>query len=129
MILLVVGVAFVVLGLFSGAMLVAAPFGLLALEPGLSVWFFFPAFSVLGLTLVIVAAKAAHIRLMSLAVSAVLLVLALASAVGLVLAGASVVNAKAGTSSLWFVLVVAGVLGSIGAASYGRDQTPAPASA
>lgn len=129
MILLVVGIAFVALGLFSGAVLVAAPFGLAALEPGLSLWFFFPAFSVLGLALVIVGAKTAHIRSVSLAVSCFLLVLAVASAVGLVLAGASVAHAASGTSALWFVLVVAGLLGAVGAASYSRSGSAAPASA
>jgi hypothetical protein len=129
MILLVVGIAFVLLGLFSGGVLVAAPFGLITLEPSLSLWVFFPVFSLLGLALVIVGDKTAHIRSLSLIVSAVLLLLAVASALGLVLAGASMARAPSGTSSLWFVLVVAGILGGVGAASYSRITGSTHASA
>ena len=117
MILLALGIAFVALGLFSGAILVAAPFGWIPLEPGLSMWFFFPAFSIVGLSLVMVGAKAAHIRSLSLVVSSILLMLSVASALGLVLAGASI-SAASGTGSLWYVLVVAGMLGTVGVASY-----------
>jgi hypothetical protein len=129
MILLLVGLAFILLGLFSGGILVAAPFGLVTLEPSLSLWVFFPAFSLLGLALVIVAAKSEHIRRLSLMVSGVLLALALASACGLVLSGASMARAPSGTSSLWFVLVVAGILGGVGAASYSRTASSPHASA
>jgi len=128
MILLAVGVVFVLLGLFSGAVLVAAPFGLVALAPSFSVWFFFPAFSILGLALVIVGAKSAHIRSLSIAMSSFLLLLAVASAVGLVLAGASLVSVVSATGSLWFVLVVAGLLGTVGAATSSRSESAAAAS-
>ena len=121
MILPIVGMAFVVLGLFSGSVLVAAPFGLYGLQPSLALWLFFPAFSVLGLLLVMVGARVAHIRRLTLVASCILLALALASAMGLVLSAASIANAALGTSSLWFVLAVAGVLGCVGAASFGRS--------
>jgi hypothetical protein len=125
MILVLIGIAFVLLGLFSGAILVAAPFGWVALQPRLSIWFLFPAFSILGLSLVIVGAKTAQIRRLSLAVSSILLLLAVASAFGLVLAGASIAGTASSTSSLWFVLVVAGMLGTVGVAAYSRTGNAA----
>ena len=129
MILLVVGILFIALGLFSGAVLVAAPFGLVPLGPGLSLWVFFPVFSILGSVLVILGAKTAHIRVVSLAVSCILLILAAASAVGLVVSAVSAASTPPNTSSLWFVLVVAGILGTVGAASYRSDDGAAGASA
>ena len=122
MILLATGAFLTLLGLFAGAVLVIAPFGLVSLEPGFALWLFFPMLSVMGYTLVVVGAKAAHIRGLSLVASCLLLALALASAAGLVFSAASVLHPVAGTLSLWFVLVVAGVLGIIGAASYGRSS-------
>jgi hypothetical protein len=46
-----------------------------------------------------------------------LLLLALASAAGVVLSAASVIRPVGSVMPLWYVLVVAGVLGAIGAAS------------
>jgi len=131
MILFVVGLAFLALGLFSGASLVAAPLGwFTALNPGVSIWFFFPAFSILGLILVIIGGKAAHIRKLSLAASSFLLGLALLSAVGLVLAGmASSAAAPIATISLWYVFAVAGVLGAVGVAACSRTEEPVQTSA
>ena len=124
MILFVVGLAFLALGLLSGASLVAAPLGWFAtLNPGVSIWFFFPAFSIIGLILVIIGGKVAHIRKLSLAASSFLLGLALLSAAGLVIAGmASSAAAPIATISLWYVFAVAGVLGSIGVAVCSRSE-------
>ncbi len=130
MILFVVGLAFLALGLFSGASLVAAPLGwFTALNPGVSIWFFFPAFSILGLALVIIGGKAAHIRKLSLAASSFLLGLALLSAVGLVLAGMSSAAVPIGTISLWYVFAVAGVLGAVGVAACSRSEDSVQVSA
>jgi len=117
MILLVVGVTLLVLGLFAGSVLVLAPLGLVPWSAAPLLWVFFPLFSGLGYVLFVIGAKALQIRWLSLVVSCLLLMLALASATALVLDAASVIHPVAGMQSLWFVLVVAGLLGTIGVAA------------
>ena len=129
MILFVVGLGFLLLGLLSGASLVAAPLGWIALQPGVSIWFFFPAFSILGLVLVIIGGRSAHIRRLSLFASTFLLGLALVSAAGLVLAGMSTAASPASTLSMWFVFAVAGVLGAVGVAACSRSEDSTQVSA
>jgi hypothetical protein len=65
------------------------------------------------------------VRGLSIALSALFLLLALAAAAALVLGAAAVVGPIAQTAPLWYVLVVAGVLGIVGSASY--RLTPADA--
>jgi len=121
MILLATGILLIALGLFAGVTLVVAPFGLVSLAPGLTLWLLFPTLSGVGYALVVVSARVAHIKWLTLALSCLLLVLALASAAGLVLSAAAVVHPVTSTLSLWLVLAVAGVFGSISAASYSRS--------
>jgi hypothetical protein len=121
MILLTAGIFLIALGFFAGVTLVAAPFGMVSLEPGLTLWLLFPALSSVGYALVIVSARVAHIKGLTLALSCLLLLLALASATGLVLSAAAVVRPVTSTFPLWFVLAVAGVFGAISAASYSRS--------
>lgn len=123
MILLTTGTLFIALGLLAGAFLVIAPFGLVSLEPGLALWILFPGLSIVGYALVIVGAGVPQIRSLSLVASCLLLVLALASAAGLVFSAVSVTPPVTGTATLWFVLVVAGGLGTIGVASHNRPQS------
>ena len=120
MALLIAGAVLVVMGLFAGAVLVAAPLGLVAGAPDLTLWLLFPALSIAGFALFVIGARMAHIKGLSVAISSALLVLALASAGGLVLRAASMVHTESSTSSLWYVLIVAGILGSIGAATQSR---------
>lgn len=119
MILLIAGALFLALGLFAGGLLVAAPLGLFALDPGVLLWVLFPAFTVTGYAMFVIGARHAAIRVGSLVVSGLLLLLALASAAGLVLKGAALITPEAGSFSLWYVLVVAGLVGAVGAASLG----------
>jgi hypothetical protein len=118
--LLLAGVLLLALGLLSGAALVLASFGILAAVPGFTLWVTFPLLCLAGFALVAVQAKPALVRMVSLVSSGLLLVLALASIAALVLGAAALVPAPASSASLWFVLVVGGVLGSVGAASFGR---------
>ena len=118
MFLLLTGLALLLLGLFSGVVLVLAPLGFAPWSPVFTLWVLFPLFSVLGYVLFVIGAKTAHIRGLSLAVSSLLLLLAVVSAGGLVLSAASVFQPTGDTVSLWYVLAIAGVLGSIGAASH-----------
>jgi hypothetical protein len=116
MILLLAGSILVAMGLFSGAVLVAAPLGLAEWTPGLALWALFPLFTLFGYVLTVIGARAAHVAGFSFGVACVLLLLALLSAIGLVLTAASVLPLHGTALPLWYVLAVAGVLGSIGAA-------------
>jgi len=117
MVLLVAGALVVALGLFSGIVLTLAPLGLAPWSPELVLWVLFPLFSVIGYVLVAMAGKTTQVRGFTFAVSCLLLLLALASAAGVVLSAASVIRPVGSTMPLWYVLVVAGVLGAVGAAS------------
>ena len=116
MVLLLSGAALLALGLFAGAVLVAAPLGLTGETAGLALWVLFPLFCGAGYALCVIGARAHRLALLSFAVSCLLLVLGLAAAVALVMAAATLVQTAGSTVSLWYVLV-AGLLGSIGAAA------------
>jgi hypothetical protein len=118
--LLIAGVLLLALGLLSGVVLVLAPFGVLGAEAGYTLWATFPLLCLFGFSMLATQARPAQVRLVSVVSSALLLALALASITALVLAAAALIPAPAGTGSLWFVLVVGMLLGSVGAASYGR---------
>lgn len=119
--ILLFGAVLAALGLFSGVVLVAVALGLVAWEAGAMLWILFPLFSIAGYALMGAGAREAQLRLPTLAISAVLLVLATASAIGIVLKAAAVVTAG-GSLALWYVLIVAGSLGAIGIGSYGRAR-------
>jgi hypothetical protein len=127
MLLAVFGAVLLVLGLFAGAALVVAPLGLAAWSTGPVLWLLFPVFSVLGYVLFVIGARNASIRWLSLAASCLLLLLALASAAGLVLGAASVLKPVGSTVSLWYVFIVAGLIGAVGAARGGDAAPPAAA--
>lgn len=120
MALLIAGAVLVALGLFAGGVLVAAPLGLVAGSVDATLWVLFPLLSIAGFVLFVVGARTAQIRGLSLLISWGLLALALASAAGLVLRAASFVNGETSTLPLWYVLVIAGFLGAVGAASSSR---------
>jgi len=103
----------------------AAPLGW-AQDAGLTLWLLFPLFCALGYALCVVGARAGLLASLSFAVSCLLL-LGLGAAAALVLAAAALLHPVGHTDLLWYVLVVAGVLGTIGAAarSAARLDTPA----
>lgn len=118
--LLIAGALMVALGLFAGGVLVAAPLGLIHNPVDVTLWVLFPLLSIAGFVLFVVGARTAQIRGLSQLISWALLALALASAAGLVLRAASLVNGETSTLPLWYVLLVAGILGAVGAASSGH---------
>ncbi|HET7794541.1 MAG TPA: hypothetical protein VFL64_14255 [Rhizobacter sp.] len=125
MALLIVGALLVALGLFAGGVLVASPLGWAPAAVDPTLWLLFPLLSIAGFALFVIGAKTAHIRGLSMAVSCALLALAVIAAGGLVSRAAGFVHSEAGSLSLWYVLVVAGLLGAIGAASRSRSVDPA----
>lgn len=123
--LLIAGGFLLALGLFAGAVLLLAPLGVIGAEPDFILWVMFPLLCLVGFAVLAMQARASQVRSISLAASALLLLFALASVAAIVLSAAAVIEPLASTSSLWFVLAVGAVLGSIGAASFGRRPTEA----
>ena len=119
MVMLLAGALLVAMGLVCGAVLVAAPLGLAAGSAGASLWVLFPLLTLVGYSMSMAGARTAQVQGFSFVVSCILLVLALVAAGGLVLAATSVVAVSGTTLPLWYVLAIAGGLGSIGAASRG----------
>jgi hypothetical protein len=121
MVLALVGLLFLALGLFCGVVLLAAPFGWFGLTAGMSMWILFPLFSSIGYFLFAAGARSGQVRTLTMAVSGALLLLASAAGIGIVMDAASVYVAETSVLPLWCVLVVAGLLGSMGAASFNKD--------
>jgi hypothetical protein len=109
------------LGILAGALLAAAPFGLVA-ATGPSLWILFPLLTVVGWLLLVVSDLDPLRGTATRFVATPLLVLALLAAVGLVLGGAGLaaIQGTTGMLSLCYVLVVGGVLGATGTAAYSR---------
>jgi len=98
------------LGLFSGAALLAEPLHLAQISAGTALWVFFPLFSLLGYVLFAMAARRDQSLLVTRLAGAALLLLAGSAAALLVLSSAGVLKLET-SLSLWYVLVVAGLLG------------------
>ena len=116
------------LGVLAGALLVGAPLGLVAAAPGLSLWILFPVLTLLGWFMLVVSDLDPLRGMATKAVAIPLFVLALLAVLGLVASGAGLVavNGLAGTTPLWYVAVVGGLLGSVGTAAYSRKAGPPP---
>lgn len=120
MVLAIIGALLLALGLFSGAALVMAPFGVGGLSSSASLWLMFPLFSVTGYLMFATGARVANFRVLSFVVSVALLLLALGCAVALVADATALMALHGGTGALWYVLLIAGVLGATGAASHSK---------
>jgi len=118
------------LGVLAGALLVAAPLGLVAAAPGLSLWFLFPLLTLVGWFLLVVSDLDPMRGNATRFVAAPLFIVALLAVLGLVAAGAGLVavNDQTGTTSLWYVAIVGGLLGGVGTAAYSRRAGPPQAS-
>jgi hypothetical protein len=116
------------LGILAGALLAAAPFGLVAAAPGVSLWILFPLLTMVGWFMLVVSDLDPLRGTATRWVATPLLVLALLAAVGLVVGGAGLVTVQGmtGMLSLCYVLVVGGVLGATGTAAYSRKAGPPP---
>ncbi len=110
------------LGILAGALLVGAPLGLVAAVPGLSLWILFPLLTLVGYFLLVVSDLDPLRGTSTKLVAIPLLVVALLAACGLVAVGAGLLTANglAGTAPLWYVMIVAGVLGATGTAASSR---------
>ncbi len=115
------------LGIIAGALLTGAPLGLVAVNPGLSLWILFPVLTLVGWFLLVVSDLDPARGFATKVVATPLFVLALLAVVGLVAAGAGwlPVNGLTGTTPLWYVAVVGGFLGCLGTAAYSRRASSA----
>lgn len=120
MIVLLAGAVLVLMGLFSGAVLVAAPLGFVAGSPGVALWLLFPLFTLMGYMLTVAGSRTSQVQGLSFGLSCALLVLAVMAAVALVLSAASIVALEGNAMPLWYVFAIAVTLGSVGAASKGN---------
>lgn len=118
------------LGLLSGVLLAAAPLGLIAAAPGVSLWILFPLLTLLGWFLLVVSDHDPARGFATKVVAAPLFAVALLSVLALVAAGAGLVavDGPAGSSPLWYVALVGGFLGALGTAAYARRAAPPQAS-
>ncbi|GAC1371314.1 MAG: hypothetical protein NVS3B3_14150 [Aquirhabdus sp.] len=121
MVLLIAGVLLLALGLFAGGVLIAAPLGVAALSPNITLWILFPLLISIGYVLIVMGGRVTHISKLSFIASCLLVLLALIAATSLVLSAASILPIT-NTSSLWYVLVVAGCFGGCGVGSHSLDS-------
>jgi len=120
--LFIAGLIILALGIFSGAILLLAPLGLIEATAGLTLWVLFPLFTVGGYLLAASAAPDTALPTLSRATGAVLLLLALVAGVVLVLQGGSLMEARVGGASLWYVLVIGLLGGASGLAAHRKPQ-------
>jgi hypothetical protein len=114
--LMICGAVLLVLGLVSGALLAASPFGLGPAQPELVTWLLFPAFTLIGYAFLILPARTSQVILVTRICGGALMLLATAAAVGLFAASTGFAAPSGSTLVLWYVLVVGLLLGPAGLA-------------
>lgn len=111
-------------GMAAGAALVGAPFGVPgASAPSPAAWILFPGGFVAGALLIALGGPAGSFAALLRVCAMLLLALAGASLLGLALPMLGLVEADGSTVSLWYVLVLAGALGTACAL---RPTVPGP---
>jgi hypothetical protein len=127
--LVLAGALLLVLGVASGCFLALAPFGFVAVAPGLTLWVLFPLLTVAGYLLLALPARPAAVTLLSRVAGGVLLTLALLSAVGLFASASGTLQAKDSTLALWYVLGFGLLLGVAGLSAHRSAGHPPAAGA
>jgi hypothetical protein len=113
----IVGGLLAALGVAAALLLLIAPLGVVAAaSAGASLWILFPLFTLLGYVMMVIGGRDPASRAPTALVSSALLLLCVAAAVVLVVQGAGLV-ALHGAASVWYVLVLAGIIGSTGSAA------------
>lgn len=122
--LFIAGLVFLALGVLSGALLVLVPLGLIDGTAGLTLWILFPVFTIMGYLMAAVTAEPKMLPMLSRFSGVLLLLLALVAGVTLVLQGGAILETRADTFSLWYVLGIGVALGAAGLASHRRVADP-----
>ena len=112
----IVGGLLAALGVAAALLLLIAPLGVVAASAGASLWILFPLFTLLGYVMMVIGGRDPAGRAPTALVSNALLLLCVGAAVVLVVQGAGLV-ALHGAASVWYVLVLAGIIGSTGSAA------------
>jgi hypothetical protein len=123
MLLFIAGAVLAALGLVCALLLLAAPLGVVATTPGMSLWVLFPLFTLIGYTLLAVGSRDPAVKAPTRWLAVPLLLVALIAAVALVGAGAGMLSIGGGSAALWYVLVLGGLLGVVGSAVSGRSAS------
>ena len=109
----ITGAIFLAIGLATGAALIASPFGLLAGAPSsVAAWLLFPGCFVAGSVLLALGDRGHEFGWLWRICAASLLLLATASALGLALPVLGVLEPAGQTVSLWYVLLLSGLIGT-----------------
>jgi len=117
------GLVLLLLGVLCGALLLLGALGLVAVEPGLTLWILFPGFGIGGYLLAATVGRDDSARWLTRASGIAHALLGLGAAVGLVLQAASIFQGR-GTLTLWYVLGVGLVLGVSGLAAFRPERAP-----
>ena len=125
----IMGGILVSLGLVSGVLLVLAPFGVTAAEPGLITWGMFPVLSTLGYVFIVTGAAGAAVASLSRVMGGITLLLAVSAIVMLFAADNGFLTMQSSAAPVWYVLalgIVFGVAGlSVGARVQEETRQPA----
>ena len=125
MLIVITGGVLALLGFLSAVILVAAPMGWVAATPGLTLWALFPLFTLIGYGLLVVGSRDPAVTAPTQWLGGALLILALLAAIGLMVGGAGLLPLHGdGSASLWYVLVLGGVMGAVGSAVSRRASVP-----
>jgi len=109
----ITGAIFLAIGLATGLVLVASPFGLLAgTRSSIAAWILFPGGFAAGSILLALGERDHGLGWLWRMCAASLLVLATASALGLALAVLGLLEPTGQTVSLWYVLLLSGLIGT-----------------
>jgi hypothetical protein len=121
----ITGAVFLLIGLAAGVALVVSPFGPLAsVRSSFTAWVMFPGCFAAGSLLIALGDRGAGIGWLWKVCSALLLALATASALGLALPVLGILQTAGHTLSLWYVLFLAGAVGTACALVPGAPAAP-----
>lgn len=110
--LIIAGFIFLLLGLLTGVVLVLEPVGLWSTHAGLAGYVLFTLLVAIGYLMVAMASRLSMLPAIARVTGALLTLLAVGAAVGLVLVSTHLIQGSASTIPLWYVFVVAGLVGA-----------------
>jgi hypothetical protein len=115
------GILLCALGLLAAALLLASPLEISAgIDAGTVLWVLFPLFTGVGWMLLVMGSRDRAVRMPTQWLAGALLLMAVVAAGALTLAAANIVALRGSTAAWWYVLVIAGSIGVVGIAAYGR---------
>ena len=109
-----VGGVFLMLGLASGIMLVAAPLTAASASTSDVIWALFPILTLTGYLLLGMGGRAPSVQLVSRVAGGALLVLSLVAAIGLLLLSSRTPASPSSLTPLWYVLAIGLMVGLAG---------------